>query len=70
MATKQTKKDKELITKELIKHLRIGILNLTGADIMLRKLQTDNFHSDSVILHKAIDTAQKLINEHEVTLHK
>ena len=66
MATKQTKKDKELITKELIKHLRIGILNLTGADIMLRKLQTDNFHSDSGILHKAIDTAQKLINEHEL----
>ena len=64
MAIKQSKKDKELITKAMIKRLKISIHNLTGADILLRKLQSNNnFHSDRIILHKAIDTAQRLIKE-------
>lgn len=64
MATKQAKEDKQEITKAMIKRLKISIHNLTGADILLRKLQSNNnFHSDRIILHKAIDTAQRLIKE-------
>ncbi len=41
MATTQSKKDKETITKALIEHLEKSVHYLHGASMLMKKLQTD-----------------------------
>jgi len=67
MAIKQSKKDKELITKAVIERLNKSIHYLHGASMLIRKLHTDKqkIISDTDYLGYAIADIESIIKEYQ-----
>lgn len=72
MAIKQSKKDKELITKEVIERLKTSIHHLNFASMLIRKLHTDKqkIKDDTDFLGFTGVDIEDLMNEYKELLKK